>query len=876
MAAQHRGFLYHIMANLRLLMPVFLLLCCLPLAAQIQDSLPNQDSIIKVRDSLIRQRDSLNAQSTKDTAPGNFLKKIQKVIENARTSSVADLREDKTRMLQTEIFEAIKKTEQKAKAYMKAGIDTSGINTELANIKAWHALAGDGVFTNRGTSQTHRNLNTTFNLLSILYYRANVRKTELDIFQRKLARFHYEIDSLSSDNSLFIMSPDSATARKYVERLVVTAYEVAPVDSSLKTAITNVEVLQNALNYEVYKLAASLDEVELYQRSISQKTFSREFSNLWVPSTYNRPMQQIIRYSYAKSLLTLKFYVNNNTGKIFLLLLLIAVASIYLRSLKKIYTERELMRNDLSGQLVLRYPVLSAVMIVLNLFQFLFPAPPFVFNAILWVLSAIALHIIFRGFISKYWMRVWLLLLVLFVAACADNLILQASRTERWWMLLLALAGLLTGTIALMKGPKKDLREQWIVYAIGLMTVLQCCAVIANIWGRYNLAKTLLTSSYFNVIIAIMFLWTVRLINEALSLAFSVYNGQERKLFYINFERVGRQAPPLFYLLLIVGWFILFGRNFYAFRLISDPFKTFLAAERSVGSYTFSIDSLLIFVLIMGISVITSRIVSYFASDKQPSGGKPQKEGRTGLGSWLLLVRISIISIGLFFAFAAAGLSLDKITLVLGALGVGVGLGLQTLVNSLVSGLIIAFEKPVNVGDVVEIGGQGGTMKSIGFRSSIITTWDGADLIMPNGDLLSSHLINWTSGGSKRRMNILMGVAYNTDLEKARTLLLQLLSADERIMKYPEPIVQFEAFNNSSIDIKILFWVRQLRDAFTVRSDTIATINEHFKKNDISIPFPQQDIHIHRISNTVDKPAPAPPPAKPGSEPLSRDMGVKE
>lgn len=221
------------------------------------------------------------------------------------------------------------------------------------------------------------------------------------------------------------------------------------------------------------------------------------------------------------------------------------------------------------------------------------------------------------------------------------------------------------------------------------------------------------------------------------------------------------------------------------------------------------------------------------------------KEQKAGLGSWLLLIRISIITIGLFFAFAAAGIPMDKVAIILGALGVGIGFGLQTLVNNLVSGLIIAFEKPVNVGYVVEVDNQAGTMKSIGFRSSVIATWDGADMIMPNGDLLNSHLINWTLAGNKRRMNLILGVAYGTDLPLAQQLLMEIIGADDRILPSPAPLVLFQDFNNSSIDVKLLFWVRNFGDGFPAKSDLIIAINKVFQQHNITIPFPQQDIHIH-------------------------------
>jgi small-conductance mechanosensitive channel len=188
---------------------------------------------------------------------------------------------------------------------------------------------------------------------------------------------------------------------------------------------------------------------------------------------------------------------------------------------------------------------------------------------------------------------------------------------------------------------------------------------------------------------------------------------------------------------------------------------------------------------------------------------------------------------------------MDRITIILGALGVGIGFGLQELTNSLVSGLIIAFEKPVNVGDIVEVAGQSGTMKSSGFRSSVLSTWDGADVIIPNGTLLSSNLINWTMSDDKRRVEVAVGVAYGTDLQLTHDVLLALLLEDERILKHPEPTVRLVKFNDSSVDFKIYFWVIRIGEWISIRSDIILAVDQAFKKHNIVIPFPQQDIHIH-------------------------------
>jgi len=220
-------------------------------------------------------------------------------------------------------------------------------------------------------------------------------------------------------------------------------------------------------------------------------------------------------------------------------------------------------------------------------------------------------------------------------------------------------------------------------------------------------------------------------------------------------------------------------------------------------------------------------------------GGK-----KAGIGSWLLLIRISIITIGVLLAFAAAGIPMDRLAIILGALSVGIGFGLQSLVNNLVSGLILAFEKPINVGDVVEFGGQSGTMKSIGFRSSIIRTWDGADVIIPNGNLLSEQMINWTMGNRNRRVEIVAAVAYGTDRGKTKKLLLDLLAADKRIAPTPQPIVLVKDLNSNGIEIRILFWIEDFETWIQIKSDMIEAIDEAFEKEGIQIPNPSQDLNI--------------------------------
>ncbi|HQZ26265.1 MAG TPA: mechanosensitive ion channel, partial [Flavobacterium sp.] len=273
-----------------------------------------------------------------------------------------------------------------------------------------------------------------------------------------------------------------------------------------------------------------------------------------------------------------------------------------------------------------------------------------------------------------------------------------------------------------------------------------------------------------------------------------------------------------------------------------EPFVEAFSEEQKIGSFTYTYQSILVFFFVIIASVFISKIVSFLASENKAVNVTEEKKSSTG--SWILLVRIAIISIGITFAFAIAGIPTDRLTVIIGALGVGIGFGLQALVNNLISGLIIAFEKPVNIDDIIEIGGQTGTMKSIGIRSSVVTTWDGADIIIPNGDILSQHMTNWTMGSAKRRYEIKVGVAYGTNLKLAKSIIQEVLDHHSLILKNPEPLIWVTQFGDSSIDFVIKYWVPHFNYGNEVKSDLIMAIDEIFKLNNIVIPFPQQDIYI--------------------------------
>ena len=214
------------------------------------------------------------------------------------------------------------------------------------------------------------------------------------------------------------------------------------------------------------------------------------------------------------------------------------------------------------------------------------------------------------------------------------------------------------------------------------------------------------------------------------------------------------------------------------------------------------------------------------------------------------LMRYVLIFVGFLVALAAAGIQLSNLTVIAGGLGVGIGFGLQNVVNNFVSGLILLFERPLSVGDAVELHGQNqwGEIRRIGIRASVIHTWDGAEVIVPNGQLISEAVTNWTLSDRRRRVEVEVGVAYGTDAQRVLDLLLEVARGHSRVLTNPEPAALFLGFGDSSLDFRLRVWIDEFGEGFAVRSDLAVAIQRALADAGIAVPFPQRDLHVRSLS----------------------------
>jgi potassium-dependent mechanosensitive channel len=263
-----------------------------------------------------------------------------------------------------------------------------------------------------------------------------------------------------------------------------------------------------------------------------------------------------------------------------------------------------------------------------------------------------------------------------------------------------------------------------------------------------------------------------------------------------------------------------------------------------VGPVEITFGRILIAILVLYVAVL----VSGLARTVVTADVERRQDGDRGLSESISrLVHYAIITIGVVAALAAMGVQLQNFAIVAGALGIGVGFGLQNVVNNFASGLILLFERPVRVGDTVVVDDVWGTIQKIGLRSTVMVTLDQSEMIVPNGDLVSEKVINWTLSNPTARIILPVGVAYGSSIARVLEILVESAFAHEAVLKEPPPEALFVGFGDSSLDFELRVWVGNIRRRLQVRSSVLADVQRRLTEAAIEIPFPQRDLHLRSV-----------------------------
>ncbi|MBN7815261.1 mechanosensitive ion channel family protein [Algoriphagus pacificus] len=613
------------------------------------------------------------------------------------------------------------------------------------------------------------------------------------------------------------------------------------------------EIILAKFQARIGENAISLMELQqflaLNQNILEKKSWEKEINYPWEPSSFEkkRLVSDVFTESSLLNISLFSLYVKRNVTTTIVLILLFIGLYFKLKSIvKAISNEKEFASLILDRvKYFRRFTFVSSLIFIIPFYLIIYHRPPLVFVSILSLILVIASTFIIKAQFGKFFYKLWLIFMTPYLVIAISGLQWKIAYQERWLVLLCSVGFVIMGVLILKDLRLKNFNGSTFLKAAAIFLIaIELFSTVMNVIGRFNLSKTYAVAGAVNFYRAVGLYLFVQVVMEAIYLIVEQSKAEtDGFTSYFDFQDLQKRMRGflIFFAVGIWTYGLIWHLGF--FDHIFDWLSDFLFTERTLGNTQFQFGSILLFIIILFISAFLANNIAYFASMKDQKTALSRKQR---LGSSVLLIRLGVLILGFFIGATAAKIPLDSIAIVLGALSVGIGFGLQTIINNLVSGIILAFERPIQIGDEIEVGSNSGTVKEVGIRASKILAYDGSEVVIPNGDLLSQSLINWTLSDKRRRIELIIGVGYGSDMKKVKTIIEGVLSRD-RILKAPQPKVFMQNFGDNSVDFRVLFWVESMDIWIEMRSEVMTAIFEEFSSNDIEIPFPKRDLYIKSL-----------------------------
>ncbi len=378
------------------------------------------------------------------------------------------------------------------------------------------------------------------------------------------------------------------------------------------------------------------------------------------------------------------------------------------------------------------------------------------------------------------------------------------------------------------------------VTGLGLLAV----SLVSNVVGNATLAERLTRATLSSATLAAILLGAQSVLASVAAALLRIPVLQRRPLVARHRDLLQRRGAWLLHAGSVAFWALGTAVLFGVAGSLGAGVAAVLGLRLTVGGLDVSLGDLVAFAVTLAAALWLARLVRFvldeglFAEMHLPRG-IPTAISRT--------IQYALVAVGFSWAVLASGMETSRFGFLVGALGVGIGFGLQNVVNNFVSGLILLYERPVQPGDVVEVGSVSGEVTRIGVRSSTVRTFPGAEVIVPNGTLISAEVTNWTLSDRRRRIDLPVGVAYGTSPERVIELLLAAVRDRPGVLAFPAPAALFLRFGDSALEFVLRFWTGDFGGWQALASEVLVEVNAVLGRAGIEIPFPQRDLHLRSV-----------------------------
>jgi|TARA_R110002110_G_scaffold25299_22_gene93981 potassium efflux system protein len=371
-------------------------------------------------------------------------------------------------------------------------------------------------------------------------------------------------------------------------------------------------------------------------------------------------------------------------------------------------------------------------------------------------------------------------------------------------------------------------------YLSVLYMLLLVISIVVNVIGMVALSSYITKAVMLSLTFGAVIYLAIKVFTSIFVLIFKFRTTTNIQTLTVMIKATHQRIRPLFSFIGLLFWLYFTLKGFELYDYILNSYNDIIATEWRLGEMTISLGGILAFAGILTFTLVISKIASALFQDEWMVDVLPR-----GLAPAISLVlRIVVIGIGLYAGFTAAGVDLSKLGFIFGALGVGIGFGLQNVVLNFVSGLILAFERPINIGDTIEVDMEMGVVTNIGVRSSNIRAYSGAEVIIPNGDLISKKVVNWTLSNRNRRSNVPMKTSPDADPEKVIELFNKIALEQPTTSSDPGPKTYFHGYGpDGNLNFSLMYWTT-FSDTMTTDNNIALEIFKKLKAEGIQAPAP--------------------------------------
>jgi len=671
-----------------------------------------------------------------------------------------------------------------------------------------------------------------------------------DIFDvnTKLVQNQNDLIKFTKDTLIKKAPSDTNLRKTYFLQLRQVRALWRQTDSLNRGILLKVNLLQDKMAICYTKVLDESDEVDSKIKGFASKAIAGESDYIWRVTPQYRDLNEAIGHTVRlDSLLLTNFFKTDLDVHIVALLFLTIIFIWILYHRGKVIKKADSL-DEVSQQAayILKHPIMAPLLVVTAIIPYFYNHPPTALMEILFLISIALSMVLIKSEISESAYQFLIRLFILGFIYAVSNLLIDISSIDRYIILLLSAVSF-AFAFSFYRKVKKSPADHlpYTALALKVFMSLQVFSFILNVTGRFALAKIFGVTAVFNLWFLIVLFVVVNILMQGVFIHFEARKGGNSIVNWMDYSLVQKKFKRTLLVLASLLWVFGLCQNLDIDDWVKDNIHDVLNVSQSVGGASFTIGGFVIFILVIWLSSIVSRIISYFydvSAQRVSDLSVLKSKNRTSA----LIIRIGVFSVGFLLAVAASNFPLDKLTIIISAFGVGIGFGLQNIVNNLVSGLILAFEKPINIGDVIEVDGHTGTMKEIGIRSSKVVTGDGSEVIIPNGDFISHQVVNWTLSNSNRQIELRVITAYGIDINKVRELLKGLLADRDDVMSKPAPAVFINNITESIVEFKLLFWEADISTTGELRSRILTEIYAMLGKEGVPLPGGgQTNLYLH-------------------------------